>query len=66
MKVVFRGSLIASTSSSLIPATSPDPGNSTLKFVMWEIVFVLYPDFKDVPTSKLPVNSSECLHSGKI
>lgn len=60
VKVVFE-----STSSSLTPATSPHPGNLALKFVMWEIVFVLYSELKNIPTFKIPVNSSECLHLGK-
>lgn len=66
MKVVFERELITSTSSSLTPAISPDPGNLTVKFVMWEIVFVLYPELKNIPTSKLPAHSSECLHLGKV
>lgn len=47
--------LIASTSGRLTPAISPDPGNLTIKFVMWETVFVLFPELKHIPTSKLPV-----------
>lgn len=53
-------SLIISTLGRLIPAVSPDPGNLTVKFVMWETVF-FFPELKHIPTSKVPVILSRCL-----
>lgn len=56
-----RASLITSTPGMRTPAISPDPGNLTAKFVMWETVFFPFPELKHIPASKLPVILSTCL-----